>query len=78
VCPPLAAIRRIRPALHIFGHIHQSYGAALVDGTVFVNAAQAGPDYRLIQKPIVADYDRQTRIVLQIGGSNPISGRFGA
>jgi Icc-related predicted phosphoesterase len=59
----LAAIRRVRPALHVFGHIHESYGMASVDGTVFVNAALAGPGYRLVRQPIVIEYDRLTRSV---------------
>ena len=68
-CPHLlAAIRRVRPALHVFGHIHQSYGVASVSGTVFVNAALAGPGYRLIRQPIVIEFDRLTHSVRRIGG----------
>jgi Icc-related predicted phosphoesterase len=62
----LAAIRRVRPALHVFGHIHQSYGMASANGTVFVNAAPAGPGYRVIRQPIVIEYDRLTRSVRRI------------
>jgi Icc-related predicted phosphoesterase len=66
-CPHLlAAIRRVRPALHVFGHIHQSYGTASLNGTVFVNAALAGPGYHLIRQPIVVEYDRLTRSVRRI------------
>jgi Icc-related predicted phosphoesterase len=57
----LSAIRRVRPALHVFGHIHESYGVAVVDGTMFVNAALAGPGYRLVRQPIIVEYDRRTR-----------------
>jgi Icc-related predicted phosphoesterase len=62
----LAAIRRVRPALHVFGHIHEAYGTAWVDGTLFVNAALAGPDYRLVGEPIVVDFDRDTRRVVRV------------
>lgn len=65
----LDAIRRVRPALHVFGHIHQSYGKARVGGTVFVNAALAGPGYNLVRQPVVIDYDRQTHRV-QFGDHN--------
>jgi len=37
--------------LHVFGHIHESYGRRTVDGRVFVNAATWMPEYR----PIVVD-----------------------
>jgi Icc-related predicted phosphoesterase len=63
----LDVIRRIRPALHVFGHIHQAYGMASVNGTVFVNAALAGPGYRLIRQPIAIEYDRLTHSVRRIG-----------
>jgi Icc-related predicted phosphoesterase len=36
----LGAVERVRPRLHVFGHIHESYGRAdLFEGTTFVNAA---------------------------------------
>lgn len=62
----LAAIRRVRPALHVFGHIHESYGMVPVNGTVFVNAALAGPGYRLVRRPIVIEYDQLTRRIRRI------------
>lgn len=65
----LEAIRRARPALHVFGHIHQSYGTAFVNGTVFVNAALAGPEYRLIRQPFMIEFDRITRRVRRIGAT---------
>jgi Icc-related predicted phosphoesterase len=73
----LSAIRRVRPALHVFGHIHQSYGIASVNGTVFVNAALAGPRFQLIRKPIVIEYDRLTRSVRESGNSAGIQTRLG-
>ncbi len=33
------AIRRVRPRVHVFGHIHEGYGTAVVDRTLFVNAS---------------------------------------
>ncbi|KAF1788038.1 Metallo-dependent phosphatase-like [Phytophthora cactorum] len=38
---------RIRPSFHIFGHIHEAYGATRVGKTVFVNAASS----TLLTKP---------------------------
>ena len=48
----LAAVRRVRPRLHVFGHIHQQYGVLDCAGTLFVNAALAGPDYAVMKRPV--------------------------
>lgn len=40
-----ARIREIKPKLHVFGHIHESYGVYKSDfGTTFVNAAIMGKE----------------------------------
>lgn len=50
----LDAVRRLRPRLHVFGHIHEAWGR--VDaGTVFVNASNCDLSYRPSQAPIVVD-----------------------
>jgi Icc-related predicted phosphoesterase len=64
---PADAIRLVRPALHVFGHNHQSYGTIVIGKTVFVNAALAGPNYQLVHQPIVIEYDRLTHCVRRIG-----------
>jgi predicted phosphohydrolase len=51
----LAAVRRVRPRLHVFGHIHESRGTLLRDGVTFVNAACCDLRYRPTQAPIVID-----------------------
>jgi len=48
----LAAVRRVKPRLHVFGHIHQRYGMFRSADTLFVNAALAGPDYNIARPPI--------------------------
>eukprot|EP01065_Artemidia_motanka_P010802 TRINITY_DN15788_c0_g1_i1.p1 TRINITY_DN15788_c0_g1~~TRINITY_DN15788_c0_g1_i1.p1 ORF type:complete len:301 (+),score=70.93 TRINITY_DN15788_c0_g1_i1:67-969(+) len=47
--------QRVRPRLHIFGHIHEGYGATTDGHTVFVNASTCTLDYRPHNKPIVMD-----------------------
>ena len=59
----LEAICRVAPALHVFGHIHHSYGSKWIGRTLFVNAALAGPNYKLVRHPIVIEYDRRSRCV---------------
>lgn len=44
-CPQLLeAVNRLKPKLHVFGHIHGSHGMFSNDATLFVNAALLGPD----------------------------------
>jgi predicted phosphohydrolase len=49
------AVRRVRPRLHAFGHIHEGHGRYDLDGTVFVNASTCDLEYRPVQGPIVVD-----------------------
>ena len=49
------AIARVRPRLHIFGHIHEGYGAEERDGTLHVNASNCTVRYRPTNPPIVVD-----------------------
>ena len=51
----LEAVKRVKPKVHIFGHIHHGYGRKVVDGTLFVNAATCGEDYVPSHPPIVID-----------------------
>lgn len=39
------AVKRIRPKLHVFGHIHEGYGQIVIDGTRFVNASHVDENY---------------------------------
>jgi predicted phosphohydrolase len=55
------AVRRVRPRVHIFGHIHDSYGVAVDDGIKFVNASICDESYLPIREPIVIDWDRSER-----------------
>lgn len=38
-------VRSVRPKLHVFGHIHGSYGQTVIDGTTFVNASYVDEAY---------------------------------
>mgnify|MGYP000880105010 CR=1 FL=1 len=51
----LAAVRRVRPRLHVFGHIHEGYGVSEAEGTLFVNASSCDVRYRAVQAPVVVD-----------------------
>jgi predicted phosphohydrolase len=57
-CEELAkAITRVKPRLHVFGHIHESYGQVERDGVIYVNASNCDLRYRPVQAPIVVDLD---------------------
>lgn len=49
----IAALGKLK--LHIFGHIHCSYGTAAKFGVKFINASNCNESYEPIQAPIVFD-----------------------
>ncbi|TVQ91661.1 MAG: metallophosphoesterase [Deltaproteobacteria bacterium] len=51
----LAAVERVRPKVHVFGHIHESAGRLERGGTIFVNACSCDLHYRASQPPVVVD-----------------------
>jgi Icc-related predicted phosphoesterase len=51
----LAAIQRIQPKYHIFGHIHESYGRLTRGKTEFTNASSCSLEYDPENPPIVID-----------------------
>jgi predicted phosphohydrolase len=58
----LAAVRRIRPPLHLFGHIHQDGGLWRDGGTCFANVTT----WECERAPTVVDYDPVTRTVTEV------------
>jgi len=58
----LDAVRRLRPAVHVFGHIHEDGGAWLHDGTWFVNANT----WECQRDPTVFDFDPGSRTVTMV------------
>lgn len=45
----------VKPKLHVFGHIHESYGIVEKAGTTYINACVCNERYRLFNQPIVFD-----------------------
>lgn len=61
-CEELAvAVRRVKPRLHIFGHIHGGYGEYVASGIHFINASICDEAYRPINAPIVFELKERTR-----------------
>lgn len=46
------AVMRVKPQVHIFGHIHNSYGIKDFNGTTFINACSCNEMYLANNKPI--------------------------
>lgn len=42
----MKAVARVRPRVHVFGHIHEARGLARVDKTIFVNASSVDARYK--------------------------------
>lgn len=51
----LPIVQRIKPRVHIFGHIHLAYGQENHDGTTFINASSCNEAYKIVNAPIVID-----------------------
>ena len=43
----------IKPKVHLFGHIHESYGVEKKGGTKFINATVLNESYELVNPPVV-------------------------
>jgi Icc-related predicted phosphoesterase len=53
----LDTVKRIRPRVHIFGHIHEGAGVIREADTTYINASTCDALYQLANKPIVYDYE---------------------
>ena len=54
----LAAVMRIQPRLHVFGHIHEGWGRTSEMHTTFINASICTLDYRPINPAMVFDCEK--------------------
>jgi len=51
----IEAVKRIKPVVHVFGHIHAGYGVLKQHPTTFINAAMMNKHYKPVNKPVVFD-----------------------
>lgn len=63
------ALGRIKPLLHLFGHIHESYGYSSLRGMHFFNGCNCDLSYEVVNKPrlIEANFDNKEVEVLNEG-----------
>ena len=51
----LEVVKRLRPACHVFGHVHEGYGATTDGATTFLNASTCSVEYQPTNPPLVFD-----------------------
>lgn len=56
----LAAVERVAPRFHIFGHLHESYGTCTVGPTTFINASSTTFLDDVFHRPVVFDVPVKT------------------
>lgn len=55
-CEELAkAVKRIKPQIHVFGHIHEGYGIYSDGNTIFMNSSTCTLLYDALHEPLVFD-----------------------
>ena len=60
-CPLLREkVKTVKPLVHLFGHIHEAYGTAEVDGTLYINGCNCTLRYQPTQTPIVFDLPKRS------------------
>jgi predicted phosphohydrolase len=53
-------VEKIKPKIHVFGHIHEGYGYVFDGNTHYINAAVLNGRYEFRNKPITVDWDPKT------------------
>jgi Icc-related predicted phosphoesterase len=64
-------VERVKPRLHVFGHIHGDYGQAKLGRTLFVNASICDEAYRPIHDPVVVEIQKAGDAMLVPWTSGP-------
>jgi hypothetical protein len=54
-------IMEVQPKIHVCGHIHCAYGQKNFNGVEFLNASVLNERYEYENKPIVVDFDVETK-----------------
>jgi Icc-related predicted phosphoesterase len=57
----LEAVNRVKPRLHVFGHVHGAYGTMASKHTKFINAALYGEFGELDKPPVVLELNPSPR-----------------
>lgn len=55
----LKKIKKIQPAYHLFGHIHEGCGSFKDEKTSFINGSLQNEHYELVNEPVLFDFEKQ-------------------
>lgn len=71
-CPELLAmVNKIKPRVHLFGHIHEGYGTLVTNDTLFINAASIDKiTHKLTNEPVMIALSRDLSAQLISGGTS--------
>ena len=47
---------RLKPKLHVFGHVHSGHGMTATASTYFVNASLPDEEFELSNRPIILNF----------------------
>ena len=56
-----STVFKVKPKIHVFGHIHEAYGKDESDKTRFVNASSADEYYRICNAPIEIEIENKIK-----------------
>lgn len=56
----METIEKIKPQVHVFGHIHEAYGRQQVEETTFINASVLNLQYQMTNAPVVFELEPKT------------------
>jgi Icc-related predicted phosphoesterase len=56
----LKRVEKIKPKIHVFGHIHGSYGYKFDGNTHYINACVLNEGYNFTNPPLTIDWDPET------------------
>lgn len=62
-----SALDKIKPVIHVFGHIHEGYGMSMQKNTLYLNASVVNRRYEVVNYPVVISVDdktKETKVVL--------------
>jgi Icc-related predicted phosphoesterase len=60
----IKAVQKIKPAIHVFGHIHEGYGHRETDGVNFFNASVLNENYLMVNEAWNFEFDPKSKTIL--------------
>jgi Icc-related predicted phosphoesterase len=54
----LEVVEKIKPRVHIYGHIHEGFGITSNEATTFINASSCDHLYQLVNSPLVFELSK--------------------